>query len=723
MRGIGIVFRREMAAYFTSPIAYLIAAAFLLVTGLVFNTNLTLSVTQRPVNPVPNALAFFLIFFGPVLTMRLLAEEAREGTLELLLTAPINERAIVFGKFLSAWAYFTLLLLLTLVYQVILVAVARPEVGQAVSAYIGIWLYGGAVLAIGLFFSAMTDSQVLAAFLSVAALTLLYLGEQAGQIVANLDLANLIRTLTLPGHYTGSFAVGLIRFEDFVFFSGVIVVMLYVALRALEARRTGGAGWQGRGVRSLIGSALGVAFLLTVVSGVYAASANAALTLDMTESRQYSLSRETLTVLQRVKEFGQPIRITGFYSPNALTFRQLDDAIARLYEEETDGLISREYFDPNENRTYSERFNLQIDGELFVSYLDANGEVDFSTVRRVTAENSQERNLTNAILRLLDINRFEVAFEVGSSDIVPDDSSAAGYSGIIDGLEANGIETFGINLNQLAIDGQDVPNTVTTLMLLQMREPLSAGAVQVLDRYFARGGRAFVFADADYGASPFLSESDPFNAYLWERFGVRMRDAVVIDALSNAGTELDVLSYAVSDGSTITARLNDPENPFSRALFRVARAVQIDPEPPVQNGMVVATSPESYGETDLTLLGQSSRYAFEVSEDIAGPLNLAAWANDTRTGARLVLVGDQNFLSNGLVQNPEGNGILFTDAITWLTGFGESVIFAPQARASNLPTVFISTQDLDNIALITTLLLPGAVLLLGVGIRWWRGRR
>jgi hypothetical protein len=220
-----------------------------------------------------------------------------------------------------------------------------------------------------------------------------------------------------------------------------------------------------------------------------------------------------------------------------------------------------------------------------------------------------------------------------------------------------------------------------------------------------------------------LSESDPFNAYLWERFGVRMRDAVVIDALSNAGTELDVLSYAVSDGSTITARLNDPENPFSRALFRVARAVQIDPEPPVQNGMVVATSPESYGETDLTLLGQSSRYAFEVSEDIAGPLNLAAWANDTRTGARLVLVGDQNFLSNGLVQNPEGNGILFTDAITWLTGFGESVIFAPQARASNLPTVFISTQDLDNIALITTLLLPGAVLLLGVGIRWWRGRR
>ena len=79
MRGVGIIFRREMAAYFTSPIAYAIAAAFLLITGLIFNTNITLSVTQNPVNPaeVPNVLAFFMIFFGPVLTMRLLSEEAR----------------------------------------------------------------------------------------------------------------------------------------------------------------------------------------------------------------------------------------------------------------------------------------------------------------------------------------------------------------------------------------------------------------------------------------------------------------------------------------------------------------------------------------------------------------------------------------------------------------------------------------------------------------------
>lgn len=725
MRGIGIIFRREMAAYFTSPIAYAIAAAFLLITGLIFNTNLTFSVTQNPVNPaaVPIALAFFMLFFGPILTMRLLAEEAREGTLELLLTAPVTERAIVVGKYLSAWAFYSLLLLLTVIYQVILVIITQPEIGQAISAYIGVWLYGGAVLALGLFFSALTDSQVLAAFLSVAALVLLYLAETAGAIIANLDIALFVRTLSLPSHYNGSFAIGLVRFEDVVFFSGFIILMLYGALRALESRRTGGFSLQARGMRALLSTLIGAIILMVLVGGIYIGTANAALTLDMTESRQYSLSKETLQVIGRAKQQGNPIRITGFYSANALTYRQLDDAIARLYEVESDGLITRQFYDPNENRTLAEQFGLVSDGEMFVSYLTENGEIDFQTVRAVTVEDSQERNLTNAILRLLDINRFVVGFEVGYSTLNPSDTSDRGVSGIINGLEANGITTTAIDLNAVAQRGQQLPLTLTTLVMLQMRSPLNDAARAVLTDYLDRGGSVMILADADFGATPFLSESDPLNQYLWDYFGIRMRDAVAIDGLSNAGTELDLLSYATSDGSSITARLNDPNNPASRALFRVARAVDINPNPPVQNGMILATSPQSYGETDLARLGQSEDYSFDVTQDIAGPVNLAAWANNTETGAKVMLVGDSSFITNGLVSNPQGNGILFTDGITWLTGFGESVVFAPQGRTTNLPAVFISAQDLDTIALVTTVILPALMLIMGFTIRWRRARR
>jgi ABC-2 type transport system permease protein len=239
MRGTWIIFRREVGQYLVSPVAYLIAAAFLFLTGFLFNNDLVTSVTVRAASPavVPAFLSFALVFFAPVLTMRMLAEESREGTLELLLTAPVRDSDIVVGKFLGAWFYYSLLLALTLVYQVILAAITQPDLGHAISAYIGIWLYGGATLAVGLFFSAITENQIVAAFLSTAALLVLYLGGLAGQIVANVELARVINQLTLQGHFVSSFAYGLVRAEDVAYYAGLIVIMLYITMRVVESHR------------------------------------------------------------------------------------------------------------------------------------------------------------------------------------------------------------------------------------------------------------------------------------------------------------------------------------------------------------------------------------------------------------------------------------------------------------------------------------------------------
>lgn len=242
MGGLWIIFRREIGQYFASPVAYLIAAGFLLLTGLIFNNDLTISATVKPASPsvVPAFLSFALVFFAPLLTMRMLAEESREGTLELLLTAPVTDSAIVLGKFLGAWFYYTFLLGLTLVYQVILASITQPDLGHALSAYIGIWLYGGTTIAVGLLFSSLTENQVVAAFLATAALLMLWLGGIAGQIVANIDLARLLFTLTLPGHFTASFAVGLLRVEDAAYYAGMMVIMLYITIRIVESHR-----WRG----------------------------------------------------------------------------------------------------------------------------------------------------------------------------------------------------------------------------------------------------------------------------------------------------------------------------------------------------------------------------------------------------------------------------------------------------------------------------------------------
>lgn len=239
MGGTWIIFRREVGQYLVSPVAYLIAAAFLFLTGFLFNNDLVASVTVKPASPavVPAFLSFALVFFAPVLTMRMLAEEQREGTLELLMTAPVRDGDIVLGKFLGAWFYYSVLLLLTLGYQIILLAITQPDLGHAISAYIGIWLYGGAALSVGIFFSAITENQVVAAFLSIAALLVLYLGGLAGQIVASIELARLINSLTLQGHFISSFAIGLVRAEDVVYYAGMMVIMLFITIRVVESHR------------------------------------------------------------------------------------------------------------------------------------------------------------------------------------------------------------------------------------------------------------------------------------------------------------------------------------------------------------------------------------------------------------------------------------------------------------------------------------------------------
>ncbi|MDZ4769583.1 MAG: ABC transporter permease [Chloroflexota bacterium] len=234
-----VIFRREIAHFLTSPFAYVIAAAVLVLTGLLFVQDLNTSMGTKAADPalVPTVLSFAMVFFAPLLTMRMFAEERREGTMELLLTAPISELSIVVGKFFGAWAYYSLLLAVTLVYQVVLALVTQPDLGHTVSAYVGIWLYGGATLTIGMVFSALTENQIVAAFLAMVTLMLLWLADQAGQVISNITIAFIVRVLSLQGHYSTSFGAGLVRVEDAAFFAGIIVVMLFVTAQIVEAGR------------------------------------------------------------------------------------------------------------------------------------------------------------------------------------------------------------------------------------------------------------------------------------------------------------------------------------------------------------------------------------------------------------------------------------------------------------------------------------------------------
>jgi ABC-2 type transport system permease protein len=247
MRQVFAVFKRELGLYFRSPIAYAIAFALLLFFGLLFSNALTSGNGQAPadsVNFVPNLLTFLMFLVAPLLTMRLIAEENREGTLEVLMTMPIRESQFIIGKFLAVWAYYTLLLLLTVIYHVILTTVGVPDAGRALGMYLGAWLYGGAALAVTMIWSAVFEDQIVAAFFGAATILVLYLADVAASWASSLPdpnlsttLSGIIRELGLQAHYEATLLQGIVRAEDILYFVFMIIGALFITTRIVEVRR------------------------------------------------------------------------------------------------------------------------------------------------------------------------------------------------------------------------------------------------------------------------------------------------------------------------------------------------------------------------------------------------------------------------------------------------------------------------------------------------------
>jgi ABC-2 type transport system permease protein len=242
MRNALIIARRELAALFVQPIAYVGAIMMTLVTGYLF--ALQLSVATQPGGGAPatvenilGTFTFLTLFAGPAITMRLLAEEQKSGTAEVLMTLPVRDGEVVLGKFLGALGFYLFMVALTLVYPLILLRFGNPDIGPLLSSYLGVILWGAAVLGIGILASALTENQIVAFFLSFGIiLVLLLAGLAANLLVANPTLSTISLELSFNDHLN-SFLAGLLTATDVLYYLLVTAVALFAAARVLESRR------------------------------------------------------------------------------------------------------------------------------------------------------------------------------------------------------------------------------------------------------------------------------------------------------------------------------------------------------------------------------------------------------------------------------------------------------------------------------------------------------
>lgn len=259
MRNISAIVERELRAYFNSPIAYVVLTIFIFLSGLFFRSILAqvmqmalmsqMQAQQLGPRPIDmpgiisrgflSTMSVILLFVMPMLTMGLFSEEKKRGTIELLLTSPLTDLQVVLGKFFAAGAFYLILLLSTWIPMGVLYLYGSPASGPILTAYLGLLLYGLAILAVGLFISTLTENQIIAAILSFGTIMVLWLVDVVAQNSESATSKGVLTYLSILSHLD-DFMKGVLASSNVIFYLSLMLVALFLTYRSIDSLR-----WRG----------------------------------------------------------------------------------------------------------------------------------------------------------------------------------------------------------------------------------------------------------------------------------------------------------------------------------------------------------------------------------------------------------------------------------------------------------------------------------------------
>jgi ABC-2 type transport system permease protein len=254
MRNTFAIAGKELRILFTSPMAYVVTAVFILITGYLYYSIVLYASTQSmqimrvqgalpQINlndlvfrPTFGNMAVILMLTLPMITMRLLAEEKKIKTIELLMTSPVSIFAIVMGKYLAAMAVFTLMLALTGYMPLLMGYYGSLQWMPILTGYLGIWILGGVFIAVGLLASSLTENQIIASFIAFGTILLLWLIGWISQTMSDSPLGPLLAFLSIKEH-TENFIKGMIDTSDLTYQASLIILALFITHRVLDSQR------------------------------------------------------------------------------------------------------------------------------------------------------------------------------------------------------------------------------------------------------------------------------------------------------------------------------------------------------------------------------------------------------------------------------------------------------------------------------------------------------
>jgi ABC-2 type transport system permease protein len=254
MRNIAAIAQREVSAYFSSPIAYVLIGFFALLFGWFFyvplayfeqqsmqagmNPGQALNINQMLIGPTLMNTTVVFLFLFPLITMRTYSEEKRSGTIELLLTSPVTDLEIILGKFLGALLLYAAMLAVTLIHMAILFIYGEPEWKPIATGYLGLLLMGGCFLSLGLFISSLTKNQIVAAMATFAVFLMLWVVNWISTFVGPTTQA-VLQYISLTEHFD-DFAKGIIDTKHVIYYLSFMAFGLFLTAKSVDSER-----WRG----------------------------------------------------------------------------------------------------------------------------------------------------------------------------------------------------------------------------------------------------------------------------------------------------------------------------------------------------------------------------------------------------------------------------------------------------------------------------------------------
>ncbi len=326
MLSVVTVFRRDLAAYFTSPVGYIYMIVFLIISvGLYMTTFFTF--------PIADMRAYFtnlpilLCVFIPAVTMRIWAEERKENTWEMLLTFPMRARELVLGKFLAAFVFYVLTIAATLTLPAMLMRLGDPDNGAIFGGYVGTLLLGAFFLSLGIFFSGFCKDQIVAFVVTLLVCFSIFLvGTEFVASYINGAVSGLgtflSRAVGLLHHY-GPFTRGVLEAGEVLYFVGWAVLFLMLNMMYIDGRHRPGA-------RTMFGTAVGLCVAIGLAFNWLLAGQSLGR-FDLTEDKIYTVSPATRTILSGLEA---PVQVSVYMTPA----REMPTSLATLEQDVTDKL-------------------------------------------------------------------------------------------------------------------------------------------------------------------------------------------------------------------------------------------------------------------------------------------------------------------------------------------------------------------------------------------------